>query len=163
MDNKSKSIQVNNNIPDWATRLMPIASALFGAAVLWATWYFYSDFYKASNFHWYNWIQPVLMVIMGFTSITAAVLFAVGSPAGWTWLQLSICIVPIIFMIRLIIVALRFMVHIVHWIPANIDLIASGNIFTKITIGPKLIINLILVSALILFSLVRKAGKAKNT
>jgi len=111
MNDENRLRQLCSDAPGWVTAILPLVSAAAGGLVLWATWFFYGGLYP-SGFTWYNWIQPVLMVIGGLLALAAAPLLATRRPAGWDLLRAAITLIPIILALRLVIVVIFAVGHV---------------------------------------------------
>jgi len=131
MTKKNKLQELCENAPNWVVNVLPMITALVGGLVLWATWFFYKDIYAAPNFYWYHWLQPVLMILTGFMCFIASALLIVRNSAGWEVLWTAISLIPIIFALRLVIVIVRFIGFVIHWLGDNAGGLADGTFLTK--------------------------------
>ena len=162
MSNKNKLEQFFDEAPSWVSNLVPLISAVTGAIVLWATWFFYNDVYTAPSFQWYNWLQPVLMVIAGVMCLFASGLLAKRRPDAWDYLWLAISMFPIILALRLVIFIVRLIGFTASWLGDNAGQIANGSIFDRVSLSPFNIANIVVVIAIILFALLKRRDKSKK-
>lgn len=159
MPKKNKLQEFCEKAPSWAVNVLPIITALVGGLVLWATWFFYKDIYAAPNFYWYNWLQPVLMILAGFMCFSAAALLAMRNSAGWEVLWTAVSLIPLILALRLVIVIARFIGFMVHWVGDNAGQLADGTFFDQISLSAFNIANIVVVVAIVIVSLLNRPNK----
>jgi len=146
--------------PYWTYRVLPLISAMAGAAVLWAAWFFFGDSFGESGVRWYYWITPVLLALGGLLCLAASPLLLMRKSAGRDLLKAAVGIIPLILAIRLLIVVTLF-------VDMVIRRIFDGTLFDfvgELDYNPfKIAINVAVVAAIILFVVIGKAAKSKQT
>lgn len=134
----------------WLTGLYSLLSFVLGSAVLGGVWWFYRDRIDGADFHWYHWIQPVLIVCAALLCWGAAIGFLRGNRVdnGMQMLKGALAVIPIILALRLVIVAFVFLGKGIGWIKEG----ASFEGFSMVRSGlwvPIVIIAVIIVSKLL--------------
>lgn len=147
---------------------MPLISVIAGAAVLWATWFFYQDDWNSTSFPWFRWIQPLLMVIAGLLCFIAATLFVVRKPSsGWELLKTAVYMIPVILAIRLVIVIIIFIGFVGRKLGDNAGRIMDGTLFDGINLSSRSIVIqaviIVVVVVVVVCFLLNIAKKAKKT
>jgi len=132
----------------WNTFLLPLLSAVAGVTALWATWFFYKDSLSSPEFHWYLWIQPILMVLAGVLSLVAAGLLLMRKPIGKELLSAALSIIPLILAIRLVIVVMIFVGNVIRW---GYDGTLLDWIHHFSLASPKIVISLAVIAAIYWF------------
>ena len=158
MYNKDKLEQLIHDAPSWVVILLTFIVTLVGGIVLYITWFYYKDLWNATNSNWFYWIQPALMVLSGVMCLIAAPLLAMRNSESWNYLRTAFNLVPIIFAVRLVIVALRFL----GYVSGNVGGLMDGTLLDSISMSSKNIANLVIVIAIVLFALYRASRKSKN-
>lgn len=155
--------QVSAHVPNWVIRVLPLISLLLGGLALWVTWFFYYDHLNLNDLHWYQWIQPCLMLLTAIMILAAALLFSLRKSSGWDMLELALSLVPITLALRLLIVVVRFVRFLIQSASDNAASFIDGSFLNQLSFSPKLIINLIVVAAIALFVIMKKNKKARKT
>jgi len=137
--------------PNRATKLLPLIVATAGIVILGATWFLFQDLLQNPEIPWYHWIRPALTVLVGVLCLIAAASLLPGKQIGWDILKAAVAIIPLIFLIGLFIVMIKFAGNAVRWI-------FDGSLVDKLLeIPPKSIaISAVVLAAICLFYLVEK-------
>ncbi|KEK24569.1 hypothetical protein [Bacillus gaemokensis] len=101
--NNSTENKTNDIAPSWLLPFLPFISAIFGGSSLWYTWFKYSDRIYQPEFYWYDWIRPILLVIMGILLLTATLLFILDKSSANNMCKLGFSMIPFILFSNLVI------------------------------------------------------------
>lgn len=103
-----------NQTPKWILNLLPLISTIFGGSALCFAWFRYNSLVNRPEFHWYDWIQPAFIVLMGILCLLATLLFISGKPSGLSVFKVGVSIVPLILFSNLVILVFRVIQNIIH-------------------------------------------------
>ncbi len=149
--------------PEWVVRILPIFCAAASGIVLIVTGIFYSDKWNTTGLHWFDWIQAALLALACIMSLVAAALLAMRKPAGWDVLLTALCVIPAIMAFRLAIAVLTIAGTLVARVFDNAGHLIDVSVLDRINLNPVNIAIVIVVLAVILFSLPGSAGKPGKT
>ncbi|MFY0758022.1 hypothetical protein AB1K32_03950 [Metabacillus dongyingensis] len=136
--------------PKWLLPILPFISLALGGASLWFSWFRYTRMVNQFGFQWYNWIQPVLLVLAGILFFYAALLFIIGKPSGWAILINGISVIPVILFINLVILIGRGIVHLIKGAEMpSISALYSSSIDKSLLTAAVIIIVISIVKGLI--------------
>lgn len=147
--------KTSNPTPNWLINMLPFISAILGGGALWYSWLKYNDIVSQSVFHWYEWIRPALMVLMGILCLLATILFILGKSSGWSVFMGGLSMVPLMLFANLVILVVRL-----------IQNILQGNaqpFFDRLFTQPKNIAIPIVMITLVLLGLLSKRDKNQNS
>ena len=101
-----------NQPPKWLSSLLPVASAILGGGALWFVWVRYNSIVNRPEIHWYDWLQPAGMTLVGILCLLATVLFIAGKRSAWSVFKAGLSSIPLILFINLLILMFRIIQNI---------------------------------------------------
>ncbi|MCX7749671.1 MAG: hypothetical protein N2645_22685 [Clostridia bacterium] len=104
----------NNKIPTGLTKWLPLLSGVLGAGALWYSWFSISDMTGNSGVHWYEWRQPVFILLLGVLCLAATSLLIAGKSSGWTVFTWGLMMVPIMLIVNLVVLAIRIVQNVLQ-------------------------------------------------
>lgn len=152
MNHKSEE-KVIDQTPKWLVNLTPLIAIALGGVAFWYAWLKYNNIVNQPEFHWYIWISPVLMVLVGVLCLAATILFIVGRTSAWSVFMGGVSIIPLILFSNLVIFIFRIIQNTVQ---GNADPFLS-----RLSTSPlRTILTIIVI--VILLSMVEGIKKVKN-
>ncbi|SDX58057.1 hypothetical protein [Paenibacillus sp. CF384] len=137
-----------------------LLAVLAGIAYPLVTWLIFRNSWDSPDFHWYEWITPIALLLGGAMSWLAAVMLFIRNAAGRDVLELAIAIVPITLAIRLLIVIVVFIGTIARRLLDG----SVVDFFKDLEVSSgKLLINIALILVIITLILIRTNAKSKST
>ncbi|SFT26686.1 hypothetical protein [Paenibacillus sp. BC26] len=135
-----------------------LLAVLAGIAFPLVTWLLFRNSWGSPDFHWYEWLTPILLLLGGAMSWLAAAMLFSRRTAGRDMLELAIAIVPITLAMRLLIV-------IIVLIGTVARRLLDGSVvdfFKDLELSSgKLLINIALILVIITLIIVRTNAKSK--
>jgi hypothetical protein len=140
------------NKPSFGTSIsLALISTVLGSTALWFTWFRYSTLSHRPEFQWYEWTQPIFAAVMGILCVSAAVLFLVRKPSGWSTFKTGLSMVPLMLFTNLLILLARVILNIFQ---------GNGPAFvSRLYASPLNKAILVLVILLVLWSVIKETKK----
>lgn len=152
MDNNSQE-KLAYQTPKWLINLTPLAAIALSGAAFWYAWLKYNNIMNQLESHWYVWISPVLIVLVGILCLLAAILFIAGKPSAWSVFMGGLSIIPIALFSNLVILIFRVIQNTVQ---GNAD-----PFLARLSTSPLKTI-LTIIAIVIVLSVVEGIKKVKN-
>lgn len=111
-DNREEKL--TNQTPKWLLNVLPFISTILGGSALWFAWLRYNSMANGPEFHWYDWIQPAFIALMGILCLWATLLFILGKSSGLSVFTYGLSIVPLILFSNLVILVFRIIQNIIQ-------------------------------------------------
>lgn len=112
--NANSEEKLTDQTPKWLLNVLPFVSAILGSGALWFAWLRYNSIVNRPQFHWYDWIQPAFIALMGILCLWATLLFILGKPSGLSVFTYGLSIVPLILFSNLVILVFRIIQNIIQ-------------------------------------------------
>lgn len=152
--NTTPKEKLPDQTPKWLANLLPFISTILGSAAIWFAWFRYNSIVIRPEFHWYDWIQPALIALMGILCLLATLLFILGKPSGLSVLTYGLSIVPLILFSNLVILVFRIIQNIIQ---GN-----AQSFFDNLFAQPRNMVIPVVVIVLILLGYLEKRVKNKD-
>ncbi|WP_127583731.1 hypothetical protein [Paenibacillus koleovorans] len=161
---KTRLERWSDKAPGWMLTLLPMLAVTAGGSVLWAVWHFYYDNWNTGDLAWYNWIRPLFMTAFGLMNITAAPFLAFRKRIGWELLTLAYAIVPIVLMVGLVIVSVRFVWFLISSVVGRFDDLLNGTLWESLDFHPKQLtfLPLLIIVGLVVIGKLRGESNEKR-
>jgi hypothetical protein len=127
--------------------LYPFLSGIVGSGVLWYVWLRSLNLLQRADAQWYEWIQPVMLVLVGVMGLWATLLFIMRRPLALSVFKLGLSIVPLLLLVNLLILLIRVIVNVFQG-NAGVLLERILNQPYKALLIPIIVIMLMLLGAL---------------
>lgn len=134
--------------------IFSLASVVLGGGAIWYTWFECVKLASAPMFHWYEWIRPALMAVMGVLCLSAAVLFLLGKPSGSPVFKAGLFMVPLMLASNLVILAGQAAYRIVRG--------DALSFFERLIAQPHNLVIPFIVLAMIMLGVLDSREKRKN-
>src|SRR5688572_15870784 len=112
--NTNSEEKLMDQTPKWLLNVLPFISTILGCSALWFAWLRYNSLVNGLEIHWYDWIQPVFIALMGLLCLWATPLFILGKPSGLSVFTYGLSIVPLVLFSNLVILVFRMIQNIIQ-------------------------------------------------
>lgn len=82
-------------------------SIVLSGAAIWYTWLRVTNLVSRADDRWYEWIQPLLMVLFAVICLVAAALFLFRKSEAASYFKLGLSVIPLILFVNLMILLVR--------------------------------------------------------
>ena len=89
-------------------------SGILGGGALWYAWLRFTSLISRIDADWYDWINPVMVLLLGFVCLWASLLFIIKNSSAMSIFKLGLSIVPVVLFVNLIILVIRVAIGILQ-------------------------------------------------